>query len=75
MNKIVKVDGNLCDAEEFEDDIYEPEFWKSFDRKMLEIFGLEYIRVTVNNYKVIDESKFTVFLLKYSNYIEEISYE
>jgi hypothetical protein len=75
MNKIVKVDGNLCDAEEFEADIYDPEFWRSFDRKMLELFGLEYIKVTVNNYKVIDESKFTVFLLKYSNYIEEISYE
>lgn len=47
--------------------------WKEFDDHLFEKYGLKCIEG--NRYKLKDESKFTLFLLKYSNYIRGISHE
>jgi hypothetical protein len=77
MNKIVDVNYRLCEYEEFNCyDVSSVIYWNSFDGILLESYGLEFIKAyDVSLYKVVDESKFALFMLKYSDYIDEITYE
>lgn len=77
MNKIVDVSYRLCEYEEFKiNHISSVVFWSNFDKILLDSYGLEFTKDRdVSLYKVVNESKFALFMLKYSDYIDKITYE
>jgi hypothetical protein len=81
MNKIVKINCiDLYDLAEFEPvravegDYYEFS-WKEFDMYLTSQYGMKISDDVDCSYKIVDDSKFALFMLKYPEYIEEITYE
>ena len=75
MNKKVRIDCHLLTRKEEEFMFLDSGVaWEEFDAICFE-YGMDGLDVSYGLYHVVDESKFTMFMLKYPRYILKISYE
>jgi hypothetical protein len=70
MNKITTIKYGICYEEEFKG----IEHWDTLNQIIQEKYGIS-DKDHIGGYYIKDESKFSMFILKYSHHIEKISYE